>query len=91
MALYPDVIGSLLASCEAYEKRELELDALKARVWEASCVIVAYEERDLRQLLMRAEGEIDSIQFTTDDDKIFGRTLDVVRQLKEALWANLAA
>ena len=90
MALYPDEIRELLGSCEAYIRNELDLAAMKSRIWNASRVVVALEEKELRQLLMRSEGELDSIQFTTDDDKIFERTLDVVRPLIAALKANLA-
>ena len=54
--------------------------------------MVAVEEKELRQLLMRSEAELDSIQFTTDDDKIFARSLgEVVTPLIAALKANLAA
>jgi hypothetical protein len=91
MALYPDEICELLGCCEAYTRNEVDLEAMKSRIWKASRVVVALEEKELRQLLMRSEGELDSIQFTTDDDKIFERTLDVVRPLIVALKANLAS
>lgn len=90
MALYPDQIRALLTDCETYLHHELGLEPFKTRVWNTAQAVVAYEERDLRKLLMSTEAELDSIQFTTDDDKIFDRTVDVVRNLQDALTANLA-
>jgi hypothetical protein len=90
MSLYPDEIRDLLGCCEAYIRNEVDLETMKSRIWKASRVVVALEEKELRLLLMRSEGELDSIQFTTDDDKIFERTLDVIMPLIAALKANLA-
>ena len=89
MAIYPETIQALLESCEAYRKRQIDLDTLKSKVWNASRVVVSIEERDLQTLLMRSEGELDSIQFTTDSDRIFRKTLPVVQSLERALKKNL--
>ena len=92
MALYPKTVQEVLEACESYALGTLGIETLKARVWSASREVVAVEEKELRQLLMRSEAELDSIQFTTDDDKIFARSLgEVVTPLIAALKANLAA
>lgn len=90
MAIYPDTIKQLLEACELYTQNVLDIESLKARIWSAGRDIVAVEEKDLRQLLMRSEAELDSIQFTTDDNKIFANSLEVVNPLINALRANLA-
>jgi hypothetical protein len=89
MTLYPDEIGPLLDACELYTRYELDLETIKLRIWNASRVVVAYQEKELRELLMRTEAELDSIQFTTDDERVFERTLEVIRPLITALKENL--
>ena len=89
MAIYPETVQALLADCQAYREGKLDLDTFKSMVWNASRVIVAVEERDLHRFLMSSEGELETIQFTTDSDKIFERTLSVVDSLERVLKENL--
>lgn len=89
MSLYPEIIQALLCDCQAYRERKLDLDTFKSKVWNASRIVVAVEERDLNRFLMSSEGELETIQFTTDTDKIFERTLPVVESLERALEENL--
>jgi DUF438 domain-containing protein len=89
MTLYPDDIRILLRTCEQYTQQEVDLETLKRRIWHASRVITAFEEKALHHFLIRSEAELDSIQFTNDDEKVFARTLDVVGSIIAALKANL--
>jgi hypothetical protein len=79
---YPSVLDELARACEQYRRRALSLDEFKAAVWKAASEIVAQEERELREHLQRADGELDMIQFTTNEPEIFNRSLEVVDHLE---------
>jgi hypothetical protein len=64
----------------------LDLDGLKALVWEAASTIVAPQERQLRDFLQWAEGQLDMLQHTTDDAELFARSLEIVGRLEAKLW-----
>lgn len=89
MTLYPEIIRSLLEDCRYYRQRQKDLAALKSAIWHAAEQITALEDRELRRKLQQAEGELDSIQFTTDTDKIFPETLKALDALEAILAASL--
>jgi hypothetical protein len=83
--LYPEILLNLKRACERYRGRSLSLDDLKALVWEAASTIVTPQERELRDFLQWAEGQLDMIQFTTDDAGVFARSLEIVGRLEAKL------
>jgi len=63
----------------------VDLNSLKASVWKAASEIVSSEEKELRIFLQRAEAELDSIQFTVDDEFLYDETLEVVAKIEAYL------
>lgn len=90
MAIYKSAAAALIDSCNAYRDREMTLPALKARVWEAAQSIVAIEEKALRSFLQQAEGRLDMVEHTRDEDEVFAATLRIVREIEDELRAYLA-
>lgn len=79
---YPSVLDELHRACEQYRNHSLTLDDLKTAAWKAASLIVAHEERELRDHLQRSEGELDMIQFTTNESEIFDRSLEIVDRVE---------
>jgi len=80
--LYPSVLDELQRACEQYRNHSLTMDGLKAAVWKAASEVVAHEERELRDHLQQAEGQLDVIQFTTNESEIFDHSLGVVDRIE---------
>ena len=83
--LYPSTMDELLRACEQYRGHSLALDDLKAAIWKAASECLAHEERELRDRLQQVEGELDMIQFTTNEAEIFDRSLEIVDRLEAAI------
>lgn len=83
--LYPDMLRKLKLGCGRYRAKLLGIEDLKALVWEAASTMVAPQERELREFLQWAEGQLDMIQFTTDDAEDFARSLEIVGRLDAKL------
>lgn len=81
--IYRMVLDDVERSCKEYRRRALTLDELKADLWKAASQVVAHDERSLRSFLQWAEGQLDIIQFTTDDAHIYDRTVEIVDQVDE--------
>lgn len=75
----------LLTLCHDYAKSKLSLDELKAAVWSTAATLTSPQERELREFLQRAEGQLDTIQFTVEE--VRQSALEVV----EAIEAQLAS
>ncbi len=80
---YSTVLEEVERACGEYRQRTRTLDDLKATLWNAASQVVAYEEKSLRGFLQWAEGQLDVIQFTTDDAHLFDRSLEVVERVEE--------
>lgn len=83
--IYPTVLDEVERTCEEYRRRSLTLNDLKAALWKAASEVVAHDERSLRSFLQWAEGQLDMIQFTTDDAYLYGRTLEIVERVEEMM------
>ena len=79
MGIYKDAIRSLVAVCESFLQGECGIDELKAAVWNSASNVIALEERNVRDLLLACDAELDSATFT-----LFGKDL-------EAAYANIAS
>lgn len=82
MFLYPSVIQEILDSSQKYKELKITIDEYKMVIWEGTTKMVALEEKDLRVFLQKAEAELDSIQFTTND---FDATVEVVNRIEKRL------
>lgn len=89
MAIYRDVVRELLQRCEDYREGRLALADFKSAIWGATQVIVAVEERSLRDFLQRAEGRLDVLEHMTDAEKVFSATLPVVSEIEGELRRSL--
>ena len=83
--IYPVVLDEVERACREYRRRSLALDELKAGLWKAASEVVAHDERNLRVFLQWAEGQLDMIQFTTDEAYLYGRTLEIVERVEEMI------
>ncbi|MBX3375132.1 MAG: hypothetical protein KF817_14985 [Phycisphaeraceae bacterium] len=86
--IYPDQVRAVLKACLAYQDGNVDLDELKARIWEGAQAVVAVEEAEFRRFLQSAEGKLDVIQFTAED--VRDSALDVVRKIEARVRAHLA-
>lgn len=86
--IYPDQVRAVLKACLAYQDGKVDLDELKARIWEGAQAVVAVEEAEFRRFLQSAEGKLDVIQFTAED--VRDSVLDVVRKIEARVRAHLA-
>ena len=80
----PD-LADLSSALERYRANTTSLDDLKATILATAERVTEYDRRDLRKLLVEAEGRLDMIQFTTDSDLIHGTTLPVLDEIEDAL------
>jgi hypothetical protein len=79
---YPDVFKKLLDTCRGYRAKFVDLAVMKATIWSAAQSVVAADEKQHRDALQKAEGELDMIQFTVDQTKVFDETLPVVNAIE---------
>ncbi len=80
---YPRVFTNLLQVSDAYRSGSAHLADLKAAVWNAVQSIVAVDELETRTILQRLEGELDMIEFTVDENKVFESSLAIVGELEK--------
>jgi hypothetical protein len=85
MSLYPEVLRQLGNSCSQYRQRLIESEELQAGVRNAEELVTAYEERELRKFLHWAEGELELIRFTMNEDRAFQESLNVVSKIEETI------
>jgi len=83
MTLYQNVLKNLSDACEQYRNHCMEITDLKNAVWQAARIITSVQERDLRDVLQQAEGELDMIQFTSEN--VFGDSLRIVSDITEKI------
>lgn len=79
---YPDVFRQLLDTCREYRAKSVDLAAMKTAIWGAVQSVVAVEEKQYRDTLQKVEGELDMIQFTVDQAKVFDETLSVINTIE---------
>lgn len=83
MSIYHDAVEILRDSCEKYKNHEISLNEIKQIIWKSAQIITAIEERTFRNHLIAAEAELDTIQFTCDEDKVFNATLPIILSIEE--------
>lgn len=66
MAIYAEALQEVREACTRYRQQSSNLDDLQAALWKAIETVVAVEERELRDFLQRAEGELEMVQFTAN-------------------------
>jgi hypothetical protein len=85
MTIYRETLQDLKTACSKYRRHLLGIEELKAAVWEAAQTIVAVEELELHKFLQWAEGQLDMVQFTVDQENIFRESLKIVSQIEEQI------
>lgn len=83
--LYPAALRNLQLACDGYRNGSSSLDNLQAAVWNTAQTIVAVEERELRDYLQVAEGQLERVRFMTDDENIFTESLKIVSQIEDEI------
>ena len=81
-SMYPAVARQLLHACGEYRQHRIDLTSLKASTWSAASQILIPQEKAFRDYLQQAEGRLDMLEFTTDDDKLLDATLELVEELE---------
>lgn len=87
MIINGEAIADLKAAISNYKVGTADLNALKAAVWSASTKFVAIEQKELRLHLQQLEAELDSLQFTVDDEMLHDEALKVVSRIESLLPA----
>jgi hypothetical protein len=85
MSLYPDTILDLRTSIEAYRPGLIDEYQLQESLSRGAGIIVAIEESELRESLLRAEGQIELLRFTVDPGILRGRVMEVISQMENGL------
>lgn len=85
MTLYYQTKIDLLSAIKNYKNGVIDLDAFKCSIWKAASEVVAVEEKEFRLFLQQAEGELDSLQFTIDDNLLFDETVKVANRIESYL------
>lgn len=83
--IYPDEVERLRVTLEAYRSGDIALDRLQAVLAQSAQHIVAYEERWLREELIRAEAELETVRCTVDEDSVRGAALEIISGLASVL------
>jgi hypothetical protein len=87
---YPEAAQNLLNTCQDYRLRLLSLESLKRIVWGTALEVVDVEERATRDFLQAAEGKLDMLEHTIDEERLFDATLPVVSEIEEQMARYLA-
>jgi len=82
MALYPEIMADVAEACELYRREIIREEELQRCLWKAVQTIVAIEEKELRDFLQRAEGQIELLRFTVDRDCLYRNTLATVEEIE---------
>jgi hypothetical protein len=61
-----------------YREGTAELDDLQKMLWDTAQALTAYEARHLREELQDAEGQVESIRFTVDAERVGGEVLKLL-------------
>ena len=85
MFLNPLVIKDLRDLCQAYKSRLISLETYNYKLWDIAQKITSLEEKKLRTFLMEEEAHLDSIMFTTEEELIFEKSLDVVNEIENQI------
>lgn len=85
MSTYLSTLTELKSDISKFKNKTVDLNSLKVSVWKAASEIVSVEEKELRMFLQRAEAELDSLQFTVDEEILFDETLKVVSGIESFL------
>jgi hypothetical protein len=82
MALYPDVARDVVEACVQYQRGDIGEEQLQTRLWSASQIISALEDRELSNLFRRTEGQIELLRFTVDAASVRERVLPLVAEVE---------
>lgn len=85
MGTYPIAATELQRRLSLYREGLTSLEELQASVLQAAGSLVDAAEDHHRQLLLALESRLELIAFTTNADRIFASSLDVVSELER--WA----
>ncbi len=89
MTLYPRAVERLLQNCKDYRAGRISLGLLMRAILNAAEQIAAVEEKQLRRHLEQAEGELDTLEFTTDSSALFDAAVAVVVGIEAELCSAL--
>lgn len=79
MIIYDEILKKLSDDCEKYRNHLSDIDELKTAVWKAAQAITNFEEKELRNFLQSVEGQLDMIQFTSEN--VFEDSLEIVSEI----------
>ena len=67
--IYPDVIDEIRLTCSNHLLGISSSDDVQRSIQRGEEIIVAIEERDIRNFLLDLEGQLELAKFTLDDEK----------------------
>ena len=85
MSHNPEMLQRLRSACSAYRAETLTLEELQSLVYQAMDAVTAFDERELRKLLQRTEGEIELVLFTVNEVRVREAALEVVTRLEQTI------
>lgn len=91
MSIYEKTISNLLTSTKNYKQKKIKLDEYQLSIWRAASEIVLIEEKELRNFLQKAEGKLELLRFTVDENMIdtFEPSLKIVSEIEKRLQKEL--
>jgi len=83
--VYSETRRNLQLAISNYRSGQIDLDAFKSSVWKAASQVSCIEDKDIRSFLQQAEAELDSLQFTVNEELLFQEALKVADRICDYL------
>lgn len=84
MGIYKTTIRDLRSCIEAFKYKKCSVENLQRQIWDASRDITALEERELQNVLIKSEADIESIIYTKGPDE-FELFCDIAAAVEDAV------
>jgi hypothetical protein len=78
-------LGHLLTKMREYGEGTTALDELQKLIWASAQALTAYDARHLREQLQVAEGRVESIRFTVDQERVPEEVLKVLDDVEASV------
>jgi hypothetical protein len=82
MTPYPEALLELKQGCTRYRRKAIREEELQSCLWKAVQTIVAVEEKELRDYLRSAEGRVELLRFTVNQNQVYEEVLKLVEEIE---------
>jgi non-homologous end joining protein Ku len=79
--IYPAIIDEIKFACLQHISDQVSANDLQRTIQRGEAMIVALEEKDIRDILTDIEGKLELIKFTVDDENQLPETQKIAQDL----------